>query len=152
MTKKILAYVLVVVILVLAGYAFYKMKGGNALSSERAASLDIAEYSVEGQVVSIGKDSLVISTGRVERTAEGNQFVSYERTVRLADTIQFSENAQKSEMGVAKLLQTVKVKDRVVFYGSGSANSLTEGDFTANRVDLISRGTTPAALPPGGSN
>ena len=150
MTKKILVFIVVIVILAGAGYAVSKIRSGNDLSSEKAAKLEVTEYSSEGQVVSIGEGSIVISAGRVERTEEdGNQFVNYERTIRFADTVQFTEKGNKTEISADKLSSSLKVGDRAVFYGTVSSGSPTEGELLASRVDILSRGTTNVGIPSG---
>ncbi len=142
MTKKILAYVIVLVILAGAGYALYQMRGGSAPVSKEEVRLDIAQYSVEGKVVSVGEDSVVISTGKVELTEEGNKFVTYERTIRFAGTVKFTEKGKQTEISAGNLLSSLKAQDRAVFYGTVTGDFPKEGELLASRVDILNRATT----------
>jgi len=113
MTKKILLLV-VVLIVAAALYWYFGDKGSrdNRLSSEIAAELEIAESSIEGEVLLIDKRVALVRTGRVERTPEGNKFVEYNKTVVFADQ--------------GEMISRIKVGDRVVFYGEDGETFLTK--------------------------
>jgi hypothetical protein len=142
MTNKILIIVCLLIVVVAVGW-FYNQRNKQAddglLSHERAATLEIAEISMEGSVISVGEDHLVVSAGRIERTERGNMLVNYDRVVRLSGMVQFAKGDERIEMSAAQVLQNLKVRDRVVFYGSGSANPIGSEEFTASRVDILNR-------------
>ena len=125
MTKKILAYVLVIVILAVAGFAAYRVfNKPDELSSEKAVKLNLAEISFEGQVIAGGV--VTARAGRVQRTDEGNALVMYDREII------FSGTEGKN------IFDNLKVGDKAVFYGKGDINSATDNSkFTAYKVVKI---------------
>ncbi|KKU50223.1 MAG: hypothetical protein A3F53_00975 [Candidatus Zambryskibacteria bacterium RIFCSPHIGHO2_12_FULL_48_10] len=127
MTKKILAYVLVIVILAVAGFAAYRVfNKPDELSSEKAVKLNLAEISFEGQVISIAGGVVTARAGRVQRTDEGNALVMYDREII------FSGTEGKN------IFDNLKVGDKAVFYGKGDINSATDNSkFTAYKVVKI---------------
>lgn len=138
MKNKKLIYSGLVVLLVVAGLWFYFSRP-EELASEKAAKLEIAETSFEGEVISISSNEVVISSGKVERTKQGNQFVQYDKTISFADKIQFVSNGEETEIELKDIISHIKVGDRAVFYGSGNINSLTGETFTADRIELLNR-------------
>lgn len=144
MTKKILIIVSLLIIVLLAGWFYNQKKGGvpeddGLLASERAAQMELVEISMEGSVMRVEADHLVVSTMRIERTARGGEPVSYEKIVRFENSVQLTEAGKKSEISGAEALQNLKPRDRAVFYGSGDTNTMTSEEFTATKVDILNR-------------
>ncbi len=127
MTKKILAYVLVAIVVVAAWFVYKNMRKPEPLSSEVAATLDISEVSLEGKVLAIGKDYVTVRAGRVQKTDQGNVLAAYDKTVL------FTDEARK--VSLAKL----KVGDTAVFYGTGADNPPSKEEFLADRVEVLGR-------------
>ncbi len=142
MTKNILIIASILIIVLVAGW-FYKQNKEVAddglLAQERAATMQIAEISMEGSVMRVESDHLVVSTMRIERTYRGNEPVEFQRIVRFNNTVQLTEEGERSEISGAEALSNLKMRDRAVFYGSGSVNTMTGEEFTASRVDILNR-------------
>jgi len=139
MENKKLIYSGLVVLLVVAGLWFYFSNRPEELASEKAAKLEIAGSSFEGEVMSISSSEAVIRSGKVERTEQGNQFVQYDKTISFADKIKFVSNGEEIEIELADIISYIKVGDKAVFYGSGNINSPADETFIVDRVELLSR-------------
>jgi hypothetical protein len=124
-----------------AGFWYWRLRGTQELASERAARLQVSEYSFEGEVVALGEDTVTVRTGQVERTNVGNLFVEHEKKVRLSPktvfSVSFSPEAAPTTLSPAEIIALLRVGDRIVFYGPGEGNSLTADEFTATRVEVI---------------
>ena len=127
MTKKILIVVVVVVVAVAVWFVYKSMRSPEPLAAEVAAGLDISEVSMEGEVLTVGKDYAVVRAGRVQRTDQGNLVVMSDRVVF------FTDKSRKESL--AKL----KVGETFTFYGTGADNPAGEEDFVANRVEVLGR-------------
>lgn len=142
MTKNILIIVSLLIIVLVAGW-FYKQKqvveDDGLLAQERAAQMQLVEISMEGSVMRVEADHLVVSTMRIERTARGNEPVEFQRIVRFENSVQFTEAGEKSEISGAEALANLKPRDRAVFYGLGGTNTMTSEEFIANKVDILNR-------------
>lgn len=139
MTKNILIIVSLLIIVLVAGW-FYKQSrevDDGLLASERALNMQIAEISMEGTVLKVESDSLLVSTMKIERTEKGNELVELQRTVWFEDTVQIMGDRQTSEVSGSDVLVNLKAGDKVVFYGSGATNTLTGEEFTASRIDIL---------------
>ena len=133
-------YTLLAVVLVLVGVLVYLSIRPEKLAFEKAADLELSEISFEGRVVSIQPDQVIISTGKVERTDDGNQFVEYEKVINFADEIKFVASGVVTDIKLEDLSLYLQLMDRVVFYGSGDANLVNDDGFIANRIEFLSRG------------
>src|SRR3989344_1024012 len=113
--KNKLFYALAAAVLA-AGTLFY-LYLPEELAWEKAAKSAVSEFSLEGQVVSVEENILVVKTGRVEKTEEGNKFVYYDQKVTLSGQM------------------IPGVGDRAIFYGS---NVPARENFSAHRAEIIS--------------
>ena len=125
MKKNILIIVAVVIVVVVAWFVYKSVTGPEPLASELAATLDISELSLEGEVFAVGGNYVMIRAGRVQKTDQGNVLATYDIKVLFADEIRYES--------LAKL----KAGDTAVFYGTGTDNPPGKEEFTANRVEVL---------------
>lgn len=84
MTNKAKISLIVILLLLAAaayGYLYYRnnQPPEKETVSETAKTLGVNSYSASGDVLSVGKDSFVLHTGRVEKGSEGNSFKFYDK-------------------------------------------------------------------------
>ncbi len=146
--KKILLLIALILALGIAA-TMYWTRGEEVeeLSSEKITRLGITSYSLEGQVVSVSAGKVLVSVGRVEKTAGGNEFVVSEKEFTLAPQVSLTDGATTRNVAAASLATYVKKSDRAVFAGTATTSPFSGGIFTVEKITITSRGT-PIAPPP----
>lgn len=134
---------LAVVVLIVGGYFvyrnyFYRPPFNPVTAPERAADLDIKEYSLGGEVltVDIKKAQLTFKTGWITKTDKGSEFVYYTRTVNTTKDTKFYQVIGKDTFAIANKnpLTFLKVGDNIVVYGTG--NPYVADTLTATKIEV----------------
>ena len=139
--KKFFTFLLVVILLAI-GLWLWQGRGPKAPVGP------INMYSLQGKVVSVLPDKLVVSVGGVEQTKNGNQFVVSEKTVNLAASVTFLTGTSSVKVAAANVGSRLHANDQAIFYGTAETSPFSGGLLTVNKIKITSSGATPA-LPKG---
>ncbi len=140
------AIVWYLVILVAGAVAIYvlslkeRFQQRHQTPEERAATVpQITEYSLGGEITAIDTEAqeLTVRIGWVQKTAKGNEFVYYNRTVTVTPNtkILIVTTTGTTELSLKDGFKKLKTGDTVTVYGSGNPYVLQTLEATKIEVN-----------------
>lgn len=136
--RKIETIFVVLAVLVVSGFIVWATRGyflRQQTAAERAKTLTISEFSLNGEVINVIENGFEIRTGWVEETKAGKKFITYDKKIEINNNTKFYFNQNFSLTELSEGRNNISVGDRITVYGSEYPYNLNI--FKALRVDIL---------------